>query len=509
MKDILKLGEDIIEDKIDLNGLKLKAEDYNIYPKSIHEREGSILFLWKKDYEKFLIVLKGGSLLELFQGEDILSKRGKICPLNQKNSEVLRRFFPFTAPKSYGNSNITIGLGDRLGLASPGHLKIVEEYEVFPILAQQSIRELNLTGRNYEDVLNSASWAVFQEGYKSGFGADGDHLKTAAEVKMALENGFTMITLDCSEHIDSSLNYLNNKEINKRYLKIPKSIRDGLEDRYLDKKFNLGENIEINYDREKLEKIILIYLDTINFTSKIYADWLAPLGDSVDFELSIDETTFKTSIEAHFLIASELKRNGVKVDSLAPRFCGKFEKGIDYIGDIEEFKREFYHHFKISQHFGYKISVHSGSDKFKVFPIIGEITQGKYHLKTAGTNWLEAIRVIAIVNQDLFRDIFDFALERLDDARKYYSVSVDVDKIEPLNKIRDKDLKTLLDDDNARQVLHITYGLILQEKDKQGDYVFKDRIYNTLIEFEDKYNEMLIAHIGKHFKELNIKKRNQ
>ncbi len=94
-----------------------------------------------------------------------------------------------------------MGVGDRLGIAGPGHIRVFQEYDVYPVFAQQSIRELNLTQRTYKDVLDSTTFSVFREGYTKGFGADGDHLKKPEEVKMALDLGFTMITLDCSEHM--------------------------------------------------------------------------------------------------------------------------------------------------------------------------------------------------------------------------------------------------------------------------------------------------------------------
>ena len=139
------------------------------------------------------------------KGNAVYGSAIKRCPLTNENSKVIRSLFPFTNPVSHKKHACTIGLGDRLGLASPGHLRVIKDKNIFPVLAQQSIRELTLTGRTYEDVLAAAVWAVFQEGYKSGYGADGDHLKSREEVKMALDCGFTMITLDCSEHIPNGL----------------------------------------------------------------------------------------------------------------------------------------------------------------------------------------------------------------------------------------------------------------------------------------------------------------
>ena len=72
-------------------------------------------------------------------------------------------------------------------MASPGHIRLIKGKNIFPVLAQQSVRELTLTNRTFDDVLASAVWAVFQEGYRDGYGADGDHLKTAGEVKGALD----------------------------------------------------------------------------------------------------------------------------------------------------------------------------------------------------------------------------------------------------------------------------------------------------------------------------------
>lgn len=81
---------------------------------------------------------------------------------------------------------------------------------------------------------------------------------------------------------------------------------------------------------------------------------------------------------------------------MAPRFRGKFQKSIDYIGNKEEFKKDFYLHCLISKYFNYKTSVYYGSDKFKMFSIVGDITKGYYHFKTVGTNWLEALIMIAV-----------------------------------------------------------------------------------------------------------------
>ena len=129
--------------------------------------------------------------------------------------------------------------------------------------------------------------------------------------------------------------------------------------------------------------------------------------------MSVDETESPTTAAQHYFIASELSRRGVKLDSLAPRFCGQFQKGVDYIGDIHELEENFRVHAGIARHFGYKLSLHSGSDKFSVFSSFASCCDGHFHVKTAGTSWLEAMAVVAETEPQLYRRIHAFALGAL------------------------------------------------------------------------------------------------
>jgi hypothetical protein len=126
-------------------------------------------------------------------------------------------------------------------------------------------------------------------------------------------------------------------------------------------------------------------------------------------------------------------------------------------------------------------------------------------LKTAGTNWLEAVRVIAAKEPELYRELHEFALKNLEEARKYYHITCDVSKIKPLANTPDSLLPEYLNEDNARQVLHITYGLILQAKKEDGTPKFHDRIYRVLRTHEAEYISALEKHIGKHLSALGVK----
>lgn len=474
------------------------------YPASLHIIDGCAIFLDRIGGAKKLIAVAQAKtgLFDAIQEEEILfidEKPVKIASTSHQNAELLRSWFPFMKPVAFGRSSFSLGLGDRLGLASPGHLRCLAGTPIRPVLAQQSIRELNLTARTYSDVLDAASWAVLQEGFHEGFGADGDHLKKPEDIKMALDLGFSMITLDCSEKIDGSVAAMLPVELNERYLKLPEKFRQEMETAYLDMKFTVGKH-EIQFDSKTLQEILLTYGATLAFIAELYAVYIKQHNQEVDFELSIDETATPTTPAAHYFMAAEMQKAGIELCSVAPRFCGEFQKAIDYIGDLTVFEADFAVHAAIADHFGYRLSVHSGSDKFSVFPIIGQYTHGRVHVKTAGTNWLEALRVICRREPDFFRELCLFALSRFDDATKFYHVTTDLAKIPPVQELTDAELERMLNEPDPRQLLHITYGYLLTDRNLDGNYLFRDRLYEFWNMNEQEYADILVGHIGKHIR---------
>ena len=124
-------------------------------------------------------------------------------------------------------------------------------------------------------------------------------------------------------------------------------------------------------------------------------------------------------------------------------------------------------------------------------------------MKTAGTSWLEAIRVIAKTAPDLYREIHKFALEHLQEAKKYYHITEDAEKIPDVMSVQDADLPGFLDNDDARRVLHVAYGLILQAMTDTGKPLFRERLYAVMRKHESEYFEALKLHIGRHLSALN------
>lgn len=470
----------------------LGSESLNIYPDSINPFQDSWVFMLEQDQEDYLVI--SGKIMTEFTGETIseVDFSYKIAPLNHDNAKALRLLFPFTKPVNVLDKRRSFGLGDRLGIAGMGHLKTIKEYDCYPVLAQQSIRELNLTNRTYEDVLDAASFAVFKVGYKKGFGADGDHLKTFKDIEYALSLGFTMITLDCSDYIHGNVLSMSNQEIDKA-LSLSKTYRE----RYLDSPIEIEGNF-LSFSETELKKAILIYQDALDFSKKVYDNYFRHSRSIINFEISIDETATPTTALEHYFVAKELYLAEVAIDTLAPRFCGEFQKGIDYIGDLAQFESELKIHAAIARHFGYKLSIHSGSDKFSIFEVIGKHTNGHFHVKTAGTNWLEAMKVVAMTDASLYREIHKLALAKFSDATKFYHVTTNLNNIPNIDTLKDEELPSLFNNNDARQLIHITYGYILNELDNQGNYLFKTKLYLLWKKHEDLYANELYKHIGKH-----------
>jgi hypothetical protein len=364
---------------------------------------------------------------------------------------------------------------------------------IAPVFAQQSVRENARTGRTPQQVVDDATWGLFQEGWREPWGADADHLKTPDDVDAFVAAGYTFFTVDPGEHVDNEAHTAPPAEIEAKVQALPwDALEDTVQDmeqRYLGRSFDL-ENVALTFERETLARAAAKYGRAIAHTARMYRH-LAAQTKNFEFEMSVDETETPTSVEEHFFIASELKRLGVQWVSLAPRYVGRFEKGVDYIGDLAEFKAELARHAAIVRALGpYKLSIHSGSDKFSIYPIIVELTDGLVHLKTAGTSYLEALRAAARVAPAFFRELLALARQCYETDRATYHVSAQLAQVPTPDALGDADLPDLLEQFDARQVLHVTFGSVLDR--------FGDRLLLTLQAHEEIYNELLENHFQRH-----------
>ncbi len=501
--------------KADNNKISVElTQGYTVeyYPRSFNEK-GTIAFLIAlKDIEKSLFLLSpedDSSLLNEFEGELLTGskiegiKLIKKCALNGHNSESIQKHFEFTKPIVIGLVN-SFGFGDRLGLANAGHIRSLAGYDFKPIFAQQSIRELTRTQRKPNEVMDAAVWAVFQEGYKEGYGADADHLKTTEDIDLMMKAGYKTFTIDPGEHVVNEADVLSESELEKQAGNLPwKDLNDSISSmtgRYVGKGLKIADDFEIKVEKNDMLKALVKYGKALAHIKKM-SDHINQNYSNIssELEVSVDETDSVTSPFEHFFIANELKRMNVAFVSLAPRFVGDFEKGIDYKGDLIVFKNEYSNHLKITNYFGtYKISLHSGSDKFSVYKVIGGMHSGFVHVKTAGTSYLEALKVVATKDTALFREILDYSTGLYEIEKKSYHVSADINKVKKADKYSDNELKELFSINDIRQILHVTYGRVLTDKNDSGKYIFREKIYKCLAENEDLHYEYLIKHFHRH-----------
>jgi tagaturonate epimerase len=464
-------------------------EEIYVFPASILEHAGLTYFLARKGDNKYL-GLEGDSAG--FDEAEPISANTWLCPLTALNAVSLRSRLPWLRPVVLGVTT-TFGFGDRLGLATPGHVRAVSGTNVSPIFVQQSVRENTRTGRTPQQVMDDAMWGLFQTGWKEAWGADADHLKAAEDFPPFTAAGYTFYTIDPGAYVDDQAAVRSGSDLAGSFNALP---WDQLEDtpqdliKRMSTKHLLPGDFSLRINEAALAHAAVKYGRAVAHTYKMYCQLEKLMnGISFDLEISLDETDFPTSPEEHFYVAAELHRLNIKFTSLAPRFVGRFEKGVEYIGDLVTFTAALRWHAAVMKMFGdYRLSLHSGSDKFSIYPILTELLENMIHVKTAGTSYLEALRVVRIVNPSLFVEIYALARQRYPFDRLSYHVSAEVDQM-PHISVSALD-PGLLDHFHVREILHVTFGSILEK--------YGELISEILQQHEEMYSRTLQEHFSKH-----------
>jgi len=429
-----------------------------------------------------------------------------VAPPTAHNAAALRRHLPWLAPQSLP-AGTSAGFGDRLGLATPGHVQALRAAggSITPVFAQQSIREMTRTGRAPQAVIDDATWGCFEAGWTGGQGADADHLKTAADITACAAAGFTMFTIDPGEHVDPRADTAGPADLRAAWDALPwarlEDSAPSMRARLAGRAFDV-EAHHVSLDEGALMKAAVKYGRAIAHVTTMFRHLCeVKAGQPFDLEVSVDETDTPTTPAEHAFVASELRRLGVRWANLAPRFVGRFEKGVDYIGDLGAFDADLSAHAAVARAFGpYKLSLHSGSDKFAIYDIAAARTRGLVHLKTAGTSYLEALRAVARITPALFRAIYVFARERYDQDRASYHVSATVEGAPDPARLTDADLPALLEHFHARQILHVTFGSVLTASRSDGSRIFADDLRSTLQAHPEVYGECLERHFVRHLR---------
>ncbi len=403
----------------------------------------------------------------------------------------------------------SFGFGDRLGLATPGHLQALQQAGdgIRGIFAQQSIREMSRTQRSPQQVMDAAVGALKASKFTGTWGADADHLKTASDADVTASAGFVFFTIDPSEHVDVQAASYDADTLATRF----EAVRPEIDwvDQYLNKTVKVKGGTTLEFDEPTVQRAAVKYGRAIAHAVKLgsyIALTAAKAGHDHEIELSIDETPQPTTLAEHYIIADQCIRAGMKLVSLAPRFIGDFEKGVDYIGSPDDFERSLKGHAAIARQLGpYKLSLHSGSDKLSIYAIFARVTRGLFHVKTAGTSYLEALRVVSHHDPDLFRRTIDFAREHYPQDRATYHVSAEVARVPPPRLITNNleleqvylglwsGATTGIGFTNpGRQILHCTFGSTLT--DPQLGLAIKQ----VLHDHPDTHQRVLTEHFSKH-----------
>ncbi|MEQ8848905.1 tagaturonate epimerase family protein [Botrimarina sp.] len=406
----------------------------------------------------------------------------------------------------------SFGFGDRLGSATPGHLAALREAggPIRGIFAQQSIREMTRTSRTPGEVMAAATEVLSAEGFSDPWSADADHLKTPDDVRRTMSAGFVFFTLDPSEHVDQKADRYSKAELEERFA-LCKDEAPWV-NTYQGRTVRLG-SAEFTLDEPTLVRAAVKYGHAINAAielGRFVQGEAAAQGRPCEIELSVDETEEPTTYAEHYVIADQLHRAGVSLVSLAPRFIGDFEKGVDFKGDLAALKESLRVHAEIARELGpYKLSLHSGSDKLSMYGALARATDGRFHVKTAGTSYLEALRVVARCEPELFRRVVDFSRDHYDNDKATYHVSATLADCPPTDQESDpleleKHYLQRWEDTPegvgftapGRQVLHCTFGSVVTDPE------LGPAVRGVLDANPDTHRELLRDHFVRHLRPL-------
>ncbi len=324
----------------------------------------------------------------------------------------------------------TIGVGDRFAHQAAAQLqaclKLAEQgIDVIPVW-NKSNREHNFIGSEPQSVYDAAEAAVTALGWDKGWHVDADHINMDTVDKYLVCSDF--FTIDVADFIGQTPEGDAVAKFVEKHSELIGSVTI--------------EGIDVPFDisREYVEEVAGKYLRAVAEAGTIYRHIESNKDDFIA-EVSMDETDAPQTPPELLIILAALSDEGVQLQTIAPKFTGRFNKGVDYVGDLPQFEKEFNDDLAVIAHaiakYGLpanlKLSVHSGSDKFSIYPIIGAAirrTGAGVHVKTAGTTWLEELIGLAEAGGDgleLAKEIYAKALENVDAMCEPYASVIDID----------------------------------------------------------------------------------
>ena len=287
---------------------------------------------------------------------------------------------------------LSFGVGDRFAHEAEAQLAAFEKLARAGVIVapvwNKSNREHSFIGSEPTSVRDAAARAVAARGWQHPWFVDADHIRLETVDRFLAASDF--FTIDVADSIGSRADAADVAAFLARHpeLSAPLAIP--------------GIAAPIRLTSDGLAAIVRKYHPACREAGAIWRHIQAARGDDVVIEVSMDETDQPQTPPELLVILALLADERVPLQTIAPKFTGRFNKGVDYVGDLDQFEREFSDDIAVcgfaARQYGLpaalKLSVHSGSDKFSLYPIIRRIlerTGAGVHLKTAGTTWLEEI----------------------------------------------------------------------------------------------------------------------
>jgi hypothetical protein len=327
----------------------------------------------------------------------------------------------------------TMGIGDRFAHQGKAQLAAFVKakdlgVDVTPVW-NKSNREHTIVHSAPPSVRKEADEAVKALGWKGPYLVDADHIGLKTVDPFIAPSDF--FTLDVADFINKPAEELDIRSFVASHAKYAGALSIAGIDRPLD------------ITEQRIEAIARKYLHAVKEAGKIYRHIEAAKGKgNFVTEVSMDETDQpQTPVDLLFILAA-LAQEKVPVQTIAPKFTGRFNKGVDYVGDITQFEKEFNDDLSVIafaiKTFGLpsdlKLSVHSGSDKFSIYgPIRRAIRKHNagLHIKTAGTTWLEELIGLSLAGGEglqIAKDVYAQALVKFDELCAPYATVIDIDK---------------------------------------------------------------------------------
>jgi hypothetical protein len=371
------------------------------------------------------------------------------------------------------------------------------------------MREMQRARPTPAGIVATASAAVAAAGFRGKWGANADLAKTTTDLDRAAGAGFTMLTLDPSAHLESRADRMSGGELDEQVAAIEKEaiLPADWMSAFLGRAFEIPDREPLRFEEPELKRAAVKFGRALVHLQRLarHLDQTRETG-TWELEASLHETAGPMSALEHLFCAMEFQRRGLRPVALSLRLGGRFEAGADFEGDLVTLEEEVRIHAAIAARHGrYKITIRNGGCKDRALPVLGRACGELIHVKTSGTSYIEALRVVCRVAPDLLREIAGFARERFDADRDPLQVSTTAaDADRALRRALSAGLEpALLDADAGRQLLLATCGAVLSTGETARGHPFRDAIADVLRDHADLHRDVLDRCFTRHLALLN------